>query len=187
MLLIGINLSFNSYSQLTKNNWLIGGNGKFYSYTTNYKSATYISKTKLTEIDISANVGYFILDKLAFGFRPTFSSVKGKVITPSEMTTNVRSIAAGPFGRYYFLEVEKPFNLVADVGLQYGISFLDNKQIGQFSNFSALFGPAIYFNNCIAMEFLMGYTSSLRYNYDSFDEKNKGFQASIGFQIHLEK
>jgi len=84
-----ITLLNTAQSQLTKGNWLVGGNGKFYSYTSNYNSAAYNSTASYTQIDLSPNVGYFVADKLAFGLRPTFSSIKGKVTTTGGLSTNV--------------------------------------------------------------------------------------------------
>jgi hypothetical protein len=187
LLFIVTNLFLSSFSQLTKKNWLVGGSGKFYSYKTSYRTATYNTDGKYTDIYISPNVGYFVADKLAFGLRPSFSSSKGEITSPGGGRTNTRRYSLGPLGRFYFLSVDKAYNLLVDVDYQYGQTTLDNKKVGHFTNFSAMFGPAIYFNNCIALEFLFGYNSSAAYDDDAIDYKQKGMQVSIGFQIHLEK
>ena len=76
LLIISI-IYLNSIGQLTKNNWLFGGSGSFYSYNETYASPAYNTTAKYTNIDVSASVGYFIVDKLVGGLRPTFSSFKG--------------------------------------------------------------------------------------------------------------
>ena len=173
-------------SQLNKGNWLVGGTGKFYSYNDYTSSSTYNVEGKYTEIAISPSVGYFVIDKLAFGLKPTFSSLKGKVTSPGGGITNIQRYWIGPFGRYYFLEKEKPYNIVTDISYQFGL-FNSGGQKGKLTNFSALVGPVIYFNTSVGIEFLLGYS----YTKEDIEAVNKiitkGFQIAVGFQIHLEK
>lgn len=173
-------------SQLTKGNWLAGGTGKFYSYNDTYSSSTYSNKARYTQIDISPSIGYFIVDKLAFGLRPTFSSIKGEVTTPGGGSTNVQRYWIGPFGRYYFLDKDNPFNILTDVSYQYGI-FNAGGQKGKLNTFSALVGPVIYFNSSVGIEFLLGYSYSKEDVELASKDIRKGFQIAAGFQIHLEK
>lgn len=186
LFLIGINLSLTSFSQLTKNNWIVGGGGKLFSDNSDYSSASYSYTAKHTQIDISASMGYFFIYKLAFGLRPTFSSLKGKITSLGGGTTNTQRFWFGPFARYYFLQKDKQFNLLADIDYQYGI-IRSGQWKGDLSSFNASAGPVIYFNNCVGIELLLGYA------YNNEDVKNssrtihKGFQTTIGFQIHLEK
>lgn len=121
-------------SQLNQGTWLAGGTASFYSYTSDYSSAAYSNKAKYTQINLSATVGYFVADKLAFGLRPGFSSIKGRVTTPGGGYTNVQRYWFGPFGRYYFLQKDKPFNIVTDVSYQYGI-FNAGRQKGKLKHF----------------------------------------------------
>lgn len=114
--------SFSLKAQITKGIWLLGGSGSFYSYNETYNSPTYSNTAKYTNIDISASTGYFIFDKLAIGLRPTFSSFKGKVTSPGGGTTNSYKIGIGPFVRYYFLNADKPFNVLADMSYQLGLN-----------------------------------------------------------------
>lgn len=184
--LLAISISFTSLSQITRHNWLVGGNAKLFSDNSDYSSASYSYTAKHTQIDISASVGYFFIDKLAFGLRPTFSSFKGKITSLGGGTTNTQRFWVGPFARYYFLQREKQFNLLTDISYQFGI-IKSGQWKGDLSSFNACAGPVIYFNNCIGIEFLLGYA------YNNEDVKNssrtihKGLQTSIGFQIHLEK
>lgn len=178
---------FTAQSQLTKGIWLAGGTGKFYAYKSQYSSATYSNEASYTQIDLSPNIGYFVADKLAFGLRPTFSSIKGEVTGPGGLRTNTQRYAVGPFGRFYVLSTDKQFNLLTDISYQHGITNLDGKKIGNFNEFSVLVGPVVYFNSSVGLEFLLGYSASLEEKEQAYRETKKGFQIGIGFQIHLEK
>jgi len=172
-------------AQLTKGNWLAGGTGKFYSYTSQYSSTTYTNEASYTQIDLSPNIGYFVANKLAFGIRPTFSSIKGKVTTTGGLSTNVQRYWIGPFGRYYFLQADKQFNILTDISYQYG--FFGGISKGKLGTFSALAGPVVYFNSSVGLEFLLGYSYSKEDVEGYQKETRKGFQVAVGFQIHLEK
>jgi hypothetical protein len=185
-LLFLIAFTTNSFSQLTKNTWLVGGNAKFYSYNSEYSSPTYNSTAKYTQIDLSAPIGYFVADKVAFGIKPTFSSTKGKVTSPGGLSTNVQRYWIGPYGRYYLLNKEQPYNIVTEAGYQFGF-FGGGLLKGNLSTFSASAGPVIYFNTTVGIEFLLGY-SYIREDVENYQkEVRKGFQIAVGFQIHLEK
>jgi hypothetical protein len=187
-LLFTLFLTVNSLTaecQITKGNWLVGGTGKFYSYTSQYTSATYSNEAKYTQIDLSPNIGLFIVDKLAFGIRPSFTSIKGEVTTDGGLSTNTQRYWIGPFGRYYFLPPDKQFNILTDISYQHG--FFGGIPEGKLNQFSLMAGPVIYFNSSVGIEFLLGYSSSLE-DVEGFQkETRKGFQVGIGFQIHLEK
>jgi hypothetical protein len=183
---------FFANAQLDKGIWLVGGSGSFYTYHEDYNSVQTTFTAKYTEVDISASVGYFVADKLAAGLRPTFSSVKG--VIRNNGSSNDNKMAIGPFVRYYFLQMDRPFNLLADVGYQWGITqYLGAlHQKGKNNTFSIMAGPEIFFNTTAGMEILLGYTQRITSIENStaagnFNNNKKGFQVSIGFQLHLEK
>ena len=173
-------------SQITKGNWLVGGSGTFYSYNSQYSSATYSNEASYTQIDLSPDVGYFIIDKLAFGLRPTFSSIKGNVTTTGGLSTNVQRYWIGPFGRYYFLNSEHQTNIVTDMSYQFGLLNAGGQK-GDLRTFSALAGPVVFFNSSVGLEFLLGYSYSMEDIETFLKQVRKGFQIAVGFQIHLEK
>lgn len=191
ILIFSFILSVNSLkAQLTQNHWLVGGSGSFYSYNENFDSPLTNFTAKYTDINISTSIGYFVIDKFTLGVRPTFSSVKGEVMNGGK--TNTYKLAGGPFARYYFLQSDRPFNLLADVCYQFGI----NKYLGalheegKYNTFSIMAGPEIFFNTVAGIEILFGYTQkigSIENSPGEFTSNKKGFQASIGFQLHLEK
>lgn len=73
-------LSSITQAQLTKGIWLVGGSGSFDSYRQEYTvpppslSFTYDYKV----FDVSAMIGYFIVDKLVIGAKPAFTYYKGE-------------------------------------------------------------------------------------------------------------
>lgn len=185
-------ISFSSIAQLDKKNWLVGGIGTFNSTNDKFQSTTVTSEYQVTEVKIIPNIGYFIIDKLAIGLKSSFSWRKDKGISSNAGNSKTLRFDYGPFVRYYFLDKENPFNLLADLSYQFGnLKFISNDK-GVRNNFSIMAGPSIYFNSSVGMELLLGYkiekenlTTST--NVPDYTDTKKGFQISIGFQIHLEK
>ncbi|MEO5947492.1 MAG: hypothetical protein ABIP79_11800 [Chitinophagaceae bacterium] len=180
---------FSSNAQLTKGNWLTGGTGKLYTYNRDYSTSTFSVQYKYTDIDVSASVGYFVADMLAFGLRPNFSWLKGEGVSgtgASGLRTNTKRYGIGPFVRYYFLNKDKPFNILSDISYQFGVINPEGES-GKANTFSFLTGPVIYFNSSVGLEFLLGYSSKTEELKDNYKDVRKGFQIGIGFQIHLIK
>lgn len=192
---IALLITTSSYAQLEKGTWLVGGTGSFYSYTDNYSSQQLTQTGKWTNIDLSASIGYFPLDKLCAGIRPLFSSTKGSntASNGSIGTSNGYFLSAGPFARYYFLEKDKPFNILTDISYQLGINqYLGAlHQNGKYNIFSARAGIEAFFNSTAGVEILLGYYDKLISIEDNtagaFSDTKKGFQVSVGFQLHLTK
>ena len=180
----------NSNAQLTKGNWLVGGSGSLYSYKEDYQAPTYSVQYNYLNVDISASVGYFAMDKIAFGIRPTFSWNKGKGVSftgnQSGGSTDNKRYEIGPFGRYYFLNIDRQFNIVSDVCYQYGVVDLNEPKNGRSNKFTIMTGPVVYFNSSVGLEILLGYSSRNEFYGDNKDYR-KGFLTSVGLQIHLEK
>ena len=181
----------NAHAQLDKGIWLVGGTGSLYSYTENYNTPTFNQTSKYTSIDMAASIGYFIADKFVVGLRPSFSSYKGVVINTTG-GTNQYKLSVGPFVRYYFLNKDKPFNILFDASYQLGINkYLRSPQEkGKFNTLSIMGGSEIFFNSSVGLEILLGYTSkvlSIDNSQSAANNTKKGFQTSIGFTFHLEK
>ena len=190
LLLFGF--SYTSTAQLKKGIWLVGGSGSFYAYSEEYSSANINQKGTFTNIDVTATLGYFIIDKFALGLRPGFNSYKGKITTPGGGSTNSFQLVAGPFLRYYFLKVDKPFNFLADLCYQPGINkYLNGAgEKGKFNTLSILGGAELFFNSAVGIEILMGYSSkiiTIDNTPGGFKNTRRGFKTSVGFQIHLDK
>lgn len=208
LILITIATTNSTYAQLDKKTWLVCGSGSFSStistvtYTSDITPGRfngYIEKSKVFNLNLSPSIGYFFLDKFAFGLRPTitwkksegFDGTNGRSLIPG---FNRRDFVIGPFARFYFLKKEKPFNLLLESNYQLGIvKQLDDTQ-GITKNLTLLAGTVIYFNQSVGLEFLIGYN---RYqDRQTFLHNNelqinnytqKGLQFNIGLQFHLEK
>lgn len=186
LLLVAINLSLASLSQITKNNWLVGGSANFFSSKSTFSNEAYNPASEEINLGIAPHIGYFPLDKFAVGLSPSFSWGKGKVTTEGGGYSNIKRFLIGPFARYYFLNTEKPFNILVSTAYQYGIySFKPTK--GKIDIFSVSAGTVIFFNWSVGLELMLGYSSRVEDIENTYKTTQKGFQTSIGLQIHLEK
>ena len=192
---IALFFTLTSFAQLEQRTWLVGGSGSFYTYTDKYSSPNLNQTGKWTEISLAPSVGYFFEDKFCGGIRAIFSSSKGTDIASDGTisTANQYYLSGGPFLRYYFLEMDKPFNILSDVSYQLGVNqYLGGAhQKGKYNMFSAMTGIEAFFTSSASIEFLLGYSQKITSIGDNTvspitDTKN-GLQASIGFQLHLIK
>lgn len=179
------------WGQLTKGHWLVGGSAYFNSYKNEIFSNSYNENGKYTQINLSPNVGYFFADRFALGLKTTFTSLKGEFTVAGgngQGGSDTQRYFFGAFGRYYFLEEAKQTNLLVEASYQAGIVRGTNNTKGNLNNFSISAGPVIYFNPSVGVEFLLGYvTNSEKFTSQVLNENKKGFQLSIGLQIHLIK
>ena len=167
--------SSNVYSQITKNNWLMGGQLSF----DHRKTTTDRSEISSTVFQGKPNIGYFFIDKLAGGIEFDLIHRVSNLSSKTRATT----FGVGPFIRYYFLNTDSRVNLVSDVRIAFHVA--SNSQTAgnsSFTSYSFSAGPAIFLNSSVAMELLIGYTG-----YKESTATNNGIRASIGFQIHLER
>ena len=176
--------------QLNKSTWLIGGSGSFYSYNEDFTAPSVSYTGKYTNIDVSTSIGYFLANKFSAGLRPYLSIYNGTSSGGGNAKNTMYAI--GPFVRYYFLKDEKEFNLLADLSYQFGINKANNgdKPKGKYNVFSAMAGTELFFNSSTGLEILLGYKSQLvtfENSPSAYRSKRNGFQASIGFQFHLQK
>lgn len=184
-----------SFAQLASRTWLVGGNGTFKTYNSTYTSSNSSQKSSYLQLSIFPNVGYFVLDRFAVGISPGFSWGKGQGgdvldsngnLIGSGGSNNDKWLYVGPFVRYYFLDSEKPFNILASASYQYG-TYWSKPFTGSANNFGFSAGPVIYFNSSVGLELMVGYYYNTSDIESLYKTQEKGFQMSIGFQIHLEK
>ncbi|MEZ5034920.1 MAG: hypothetical protein R2796_08025 [Chitinophagaceae bacterium] len=179
-------ISLQANSQLAKKTWLVGGSGSFLASKHSYSSPNYSSSSDRLETSLSANVGYFILEKLAIGIKPGFTKFKDGVDGPGGGYSNQNRLYIGPFVRYYFLNSDKDFNILTDLSFQHGFYWFTPTK-GNINIFSFSSGPIVYFNSSVGIEFLLGYYSKkeiIKQNGE-FIDKQTGFRLDIGFQISL--
>ncbi|HET7115472.1 MAG TPA: hypothetical protein VFI29_03235 [Hanamia sp.] len=167
---------FNAKSQITKDNWLVGGNASFSQLQS---SSTSAAQFKQTNFQITPLVGYFLWDKFTAGLNPSLTYVSNNVGNTSTI------INIGPFVRYYFLDAENIVNLFAESGYAYGSITGKGQEKGQhLYTFSFSGGPVIFFNTSVGLEFIITYSTT---KVVGFSGANNELKFGVGFQIHLEK
>jgi len=170
-----------SYSQITKNNWLIGGSGNFKSTKTEKLSDGTKPYGDRVIFTIAPDVGYFFYDKLATGINLSYTY-------DNIYDEDYQYFGIGPFVRYYFLKPEKRINVFLQGNYFYyegGGKTVDGNDTGKFHNNGYGFkaGSAIFLNSSVALEFSLDYIS----NRLNSTLKEETFMIGVGFQIHLEK
>ncbi len=177
-------ISCMSNAQLTKGNWLVGGNLSFTSYKNSGSNSGNNSSIYLTA---SPNIGYFFIDKLAVGIKTNITSITDKNPQPDGSINKVtqKNIGFGSFVRYYFLPTEKKLNIISEASILYTTNSNNSTSVNSKSFEYAIYaGPVIYFNPTVGIEFLLGYN---RLKLADVDYRNNSLQFKIGLQIHLEK
>ena len=169
-----------SYSQITKNNWLVGGSGNFKTTKTEKLSDGTKPYDDRTIFSISPNIGYFFYDKLAGGISLSY--------TYDNIFEDYQYFGVGPFVRYYFLNSEKRINIFLQGNYNYyegGSKTVDGNDNGKFHNNGYGFkaGSAIFLNSSVAVELSLDYIS----NKLNSTLREETFMIGVGFQIHLEK
>ena len=154
--------------QITKGNWLTGGNANFSTQDQKVNNSDYTSRY----FNINPDIGYFISDKFAAGIRGKFSYSYTKDPVKNQSTI----LGFGPFLRYYFLPTDNRVNFLADAGYEYSTDFTKKNQ----NDFIFSTGPVIFLNPSVALELTLNY---LLRNGDIINAKT--FSFAVGFQIHL--
>ena len=155
---------------------MIGGSASYKS--SKYEGSGSIN-SKQTLLQLSGDVGYFVIDKFATGLKPEYDRTETN--NPHNI---INTYGIGPFVRYYFLPAERYVNIFSELSYQYGL-MKTNQGVSQNSNnFSGLLGCAAFFNSSVALEFTVGYSS---YLYNNNAGKVNSIVAGIGFHFHLEK
>ena len=161
-------------AQITKNNWMVGGNGSFNN--TIVKDDDDNTLGKGYGFRIYPNIGYFFIDKMAGGFKLGFNYGK------TEGNSSMVGYGLGPFVRYYFLNPDKRVNVFAEANYNYYISKTQNFDATKGYNYNFKAGPEIFFNSSVGLEVTINYSSS---NINSLI--SNALSLEVGFQIHLEK
>ncbi|WP_218330898.1 hypothetical protein [Hydrotalea lipotrueae] len=177
-----------AHAQLEQGTWLVGGSGSFMSYKSQYTNLNTTQSTDNLNIIISSDIGYFIKSKVVIGLKPEFTKYKNVAYAPGSGQSNDNRIMLGPFIRYYLLNAEKSYNILTEISYQYGL-YWSTPVKGENQTFSALIGPSLFLNSSVALEFLFGYYQQkeiIHFQSDNIYNK-RGYQFSLGFQIHLFK
>lgn len=155
------------FAQTQKGNWMIGGNATFASL----KQGDF----KVTTIGISPTAGYFIANDLAIGASVNLTSYK------EEDDDAETDFSAGPFVRYYFVNLGPSAKLFGQADVAFGSTKIFGESEG-FTDWGISAGPAIFLNPNTALEITLGYGSK---KYKDADDATNAFGVNVGFQIHL--
>ena len=152
-------------AQTETGDWMVGGSFRLNTGDNN------------TTIGLTPNAGVFIIRNLAIGGNIGFDYSK----LGNNKTTDFR---IGPFTRYYFTQANvRPilhgsFNYV---NRQNKLPNYSNTEKG--INFFLGAGAAIFLNEQVSLDALMGYNHTKLKDFDG----NGGFAMTIGFQVYLLK
>jgi hypothetical protein len=161
-------------AQITKGNWMVGGDASFDNTTLKNKDGEILGSGN--GVRIYPNIGYFFLTKFAAGINANFNYNK------TSGASSTTGYGVGPFVRYYFLKPEKIVNVFAEANYNYYKSYSQGESTTNSSSYRFKAGPVIYFNSSVGLELTLNYSSAKLETYTS-----NYFNVSLGFQIHLEK
>ena len=160
------------FAQVDQGQILAGGNAGFNSS----KEGDY----KVTDFNISPDIGYFFINQFAGGLRVSYMHSKTK-LNSSSSTTNSYWVA--PFVRYYFMPSGEKLNLFADGSYGFGSSKTSGSSSVSANYYQIMAGPALFLSPNTALEFALYYRS---YGGDAYKtDRNNNFGLNIGFQVHL--
>lgn len=181
-LVLVTSLSLNA--QITKCNWLVGGNFRFNNQKAESTSNDFTTTQKSFGFNVSSDLGYFVKDKFAVGIVPYFGYGN-----PEGSGNSGYGFGIGPFVRYYFLNPDKRINLFSHIEYQFGNGYSQGDKTNKSTNFNFKAGPAIFFNNSVAMEITLEYVYNKVTSFSGIGSESiiNAFNVGIGFQIHLEK
>jgi len=166
-------------SQITKGNWMVGGDGSYVNTTITQNN--YTSKYTITEIN--PDIGYFIKDKFVIGSHLKFENTLYKDTGGS---THYSSYFLGIYTRYYFLKQKNIYNLFSQINYDYNIHTSDLTSIGH--KYGVKLGGVVFFTNSVGLELSFGYdTNTTNVENKNSSLKTDNVKVNIGFHFYLEK
>lgn len=177
ILLNCILLFLSARGQITKGNWMVGGDASFSLDHTHYENDELPTGHGYNAL-ISPQVGYFLMDKLAAGLDADFNFRPFQNATAPKKTQY--SLSAGPFARYYFLPAENVINIFSGVAYEHHFRLPYDIPANTYSFFT---GTSFFFNSSVAAELLAGFD----YAESPGGGTTRNFKLNIGFQIYLKK
>ena len=179
-----------AFAQFEQGRMLVGGDVGFSSITAKGKSgSTTVTYGKTTTFSLSPKFGYFIIDNLAIGGELE-AAVSNYKDDDGEDESKFSQISIGPFARYYFdpgVFVHAGFGFGSAKEKDTFGSGTDETKYG-LTKFDVGVGYAVFLNDNVAIEPMLGYgTSSLKNKDNDSKSIDSGIYLSVGFQIYLSK
>jgi hypothetical protein len=162
--------SIAAQSQITKGNWMVGGDASFSADHTHYRSNELSSSHRWT-FNMYPDAGYFLIDKLALGLRAGVGLNHNR---NGGETQTTKSLDLGPFARYYFLPVDNIINIFAGAAYEHHFRMSHDTPANIYSVFV---GPSFFFNSSVAAELLSGF---------GYDKSQEG-STTRTFKINIAK
>lgn len=181
--LLALTFSLTINAQITKGNWLVGGDGNYSSIKYSFENNGIKTESTANSIRLNPNLGYFISDKFAGGLQLNFAFLE-----PGSSIKST-SYSFGPFIRYYFLEQSKRINIFAQANYNFGFGKNASNIETDTNGYGLKAGTVLFFNSSVGIELSLSYTNSnSKSNFKGSSENtSKTFLVGLGFQIHLEK
>lgn len=168
-------------AQITKGNWMVGGDANFFTNKTEFDSNENINTSETSYLRFTPGIGYFFIDKLSGGI-----SINFNFIEPFKSVSS-QSYGFEPFFRYYFLESENQINLFSQINYHIGFGKNGLGTSTKTHGYGLKLGTSLFLNSSVGIEFSLNYNKT-KNTLDKTDIRNtKQFLIGLGFQIHLEK
>lgn len=188
VLAILVLLQFSSKAQISKGNFIVGGNGSF-SHNSNKFDG--LLQSKDSRASLVPNLGFFLFNRFAAGVALQYDLYHQKYINNfggNNSSQTSHYFGGGPFVRYYFLNSTAKVNILADARLawlynRYKSDVTDATTILNNYAYDFSAGPAFFINKTVALELLAGYQNR---KYANYNHRVSGIQGRLGFQLHLD-
>jgi len=186
LLFLFIAITSQSFCQIRKGQWLLGGSLRFESADQKY--SLFNNTYKSNNFFISPDIGYFVTNKLAGGLRIDFSSYNPKA---DSVETHLTSTTFSPFVRYYLLPVHKKVNVFFDLSYVHTKSkwqsFSNPPSYGNSNGFQISAGPSMFLTDQIALEFMLAFRRTTSNDPVLEPAQLNKLSTGLGLQIHLGK
>jgi hypothetical protein len=169
LLFIVVFFSSQLFAQITKGNFLVGGNLSF-----EYSSHS-IEEEGISQLTLKPDGGYFFIDKVAAGLHVDMS------LTGNRGDKYV-TLMLGPFIRYYFLSEAKKINVLAEADFMFGSEKYSGFSSEGKTAFGLSAGPVFFISPQVGMETLLNW-HMLKYANDEGRITRLGL--SVGIQVYL--
>lgn len=167
------------FSQIEKNNWMLGG-----SLSINATQSQNEIAGSYSTIKLSPSVGYFFEKNFAAGVLLEYQT-QGSENLKFDFGNSIRGrLSVGPFARYYFLESVQKNNFFLEMFCNYtnNIRFSDKP----IFRYGTSIGYVHFINQSIGIETKLVY-QRMRIPLTDGASKLNSFTLMFGFQIHLER
>lgn len=169
-------------AQLSKGNWMVGGNINFNYEKTERKNTNSMETVVLSNagrgvytLILQPQIGYFFVDKFVVG---TGLNYTNSFLEGSKIDFSYPNFEIAPFVRYYFLQIDKPYNLFIEPS--YAKEF--SNQLGNIEAIGIKTGFVFFLNSSVGAETILNYRRGTR-----GDNTSTNIFLGFGLQIHLQK